>query len=154
MGIRGPLVTLGAVGALAVGLWLGNVSHGQAPAPEPAANSAAASVTSAPAPTTSVPAPAFPARAEYLGTVPTKTGAIALEITVDGTTATAYACDNVRIESWLRGSAVNGALSMTSKDNTSRLEGRMHGAEVRGTLWIGDKQWQFEAARAPGDGDV
>ena len=152
MGIRGPLVTLGAVGALAVGLWLGNISQQPVPAPEPAANSAAA--PAAPAPPKPAPAPAFPARADYVGTVPTKAGAITLEISVDGAAATAYACDNLGIESWLRGSARGGAVSLTSKDGASRLEGRLQGAAVAGTLWIGDKQWPFEVAGTAGDGDV
>ena len=49
------------------------------------------------------------------------------------------------IESWLRGSAVNGAVSLASKDRTSRLEGRLDGTAVVGTLWIGEKKWDFTA---------
>ncbi|MEO3756684.1 hypothetical protein ABGB19_00105 [Mycobacterium sp. B14F4] len=159
MRIRGPLVTLGAVGALAVGLWLGNVSQEQAPAPRPAAEAVAADSTAAPsspiAPTPAVPhTRAFPARAEYVGTVPTKVAPIALEISVDGTTATAYACDNVGIETWLRGSAADGTLTLTNKDATSRLEGRLQGRDVVGTLSVGDKLWQFEATPAQDGSDA
>lgn len=148
MRVRGPLVTLSAVGALAGALWIGNVSQEQA-TPAPAVN-ATAPTTSVPAPPPR-PAPAFPATATYTASVPTKKAPIALEITVNGATATAYACDNVGIEEWLRGSAVNGALSLTSRDASSRLEGRLQGAAVVGTLWIGDKQWAFEAVQGGGD---
>ena len=156
MRIRGPLVTLGAVVALGTGLWLGNVSQTrtQTSAPTPAAQTVATPVATAPTVATPPPAPAFPARAHYVGTVPTKAAAIALEISVDGNTATAYACDNAGIETWLRGSAVNGAVSLTSQDKASRLEGRLQGTAVVGTLRIGDKSWTFEAVPGPGGSDV
>lgn len=148
MRIRGPLVTLGAVGALAVGLWLGNVSQEQPAPPSPAAGSAAAPGVSAPTTVTVPPAPAFPARADYVGAVPTGSGQIALEITVDGDEAIAYACDGARVESWLRGSVVNDTISLVNKDKTSRLEGRLQGTAVAGTLWIADKRWEFTAPAA------
>jgi hypothetical protein len=89
---------------------------------------------------------AFPAKADYVGKVPTAAGVITLEITVNGPKAVAYACDGNAVEVWLRGSATNGALSLTSKDKASRLEGRLQGATVAGTLWIGEKKWDFTAA--------
>ena len=91
---------------------------------------------------------AFPAKADYVGKIPTANGTITLEITVDGDKAVAYACDGTTVESWLRGSAVNGAVSLANKDKTSRLEGRLEGNAVVGTLWIGEKKWDFNAPAA------
>jgi hypothetical protein len=148
-GFRGPLVTLAAVAVLGGGLWLMNVSQETADAPP--ANTAAQSTTTAapapPPPPPSKPAPvAFPAKASYVGKIPTAAGTITLDITVDGDKAIAYACDGNTVEEWLRGSATNGALSLASKDKTSRLEGRLQGASVVGTLWIGEKKWDFTTA--------
>ena len=153
MKIRGPLITLGAVAALGVGILLVNISQETDPAPpgKPAAQSTT-SATAAPAPppptTTAPPAPAFPAKADYVGKVPTANGVITLEITVEGDKAVAYACDGVTVESWLRGPAVNGTVNLANKDKTSRLEGHLQGSAVVGTLWIGDKKWDFNAAAA------
>ena len=44
---------------------------------------------------------------------------------------------------WLSGSAENGVVRLANKDKTSRLEGRHEGNTVVGTLWIGDKKWDF-----------
>ncbi len=152
MKIRGPIVTLAAVAALGVGIWLVNVSK-EEPAPpgkpvaEATTTTATTPATAAPAPTTppAPPAAAFPAKADYVGKIPTATGTITLDITIEGDKAVAYACDGNTIESWLRGSAVNGALSLANKDKTSRLEGRLEGNAVVGTLWIGEKEWDFKA---------
>jgi len=152
MKIRGPLVTLAAVAALGVGIWLVNVSK-EEPAPpgkpvaEATTTTATTPATAAPAPTLppAPPAAAFPAKADYVGKIPTANGTITLDITVEGDKAVAYACDGNSIESWLRGSAANGALSLASKDKTGRLEGRLEGNAVVGTLWIGEKKWDFKA---------
>jgi hypothetical protein len=74
-----------------------------------------------------------------------------LDIAVEGGKAVAYACDGTSIESWMRGPAVNGTVSLASKDGTGRLEGRLDGTAVVGTLWIGQKKWDFvaETAQSP-----
>jgi len=147
MKIRGPLVTLGAVAALGIGIWLVNVSKEE---PEPAPPVAQTTTTTAapapqpPAPPTPAPV-AFPAKADYVGKVPTANGTITLDISVEGDNAIAYACDGNTVEVWLRGPAVNGAVSLVSKDKASRLEGRLEGSAVVGTLWIGGKKWDFKA---------
>lgn len=154
MKIRGPLVTLGAVAVLGVGILLVNMSkEDSAPPDKPAAQSTTtvAPTTAAapsPAPSTPPPPPAFPAKADYVGKIPIANGTITLEITVQGDKAVAYACDGNTIESWLRGSASNGALSLANKDKTSRLEGHLEGSAVVGTLWIGEKKWDFNAPAA------
>jgi hypothetical protein len=150
-GLRGPLVTLAAVAALGGGLWWMNVSQetDDAQATTTAQSTTSPSTTVAQSPTTTAPAPppvAFPAKADYVGKVPTAAGTITLEITVNGPKAVAYACDGNTVEVWLKGSATTGALSLTSKDKASRLEGRLQGATVVGTLWIGEKKWDFTAA--------
>jgi hypothetical protein len=152
MKVRGPLVTLAAVAALGVGIWLINVSK-EEPAPpakpvaEATTTTATTPATAAKAPTTppAPPAAAFPAKADYVGKIPTANGTITLDITIDGDNAIAYACDGNSIESWLRGSATNGALNLASKDKSGRLEGRLEGNAVVGTLWIGEKKWDFKA---------
>jgi len=153
MKIRGPLVTLGAVAVLGVGILLINISK-EDPAP-PASpttptttTAAAATPATPPPPPATPPPPAFPAQADYVGKVPTATGTITLEITVQGDKAVAYACDGNTVESWLRGSAVNGTVSLANKDKTSRLEGRLEGSAIVGTLWIGEKKWEFNAPAA------
>ena len=147
MKIRGPIVTLGAVAALGIGIWLVNVSK-EEPAPAPPA-AQTTTTTTAPAPQPpSPPAPprvAFPAKADYVGKIPIANGTITLDISVEGDKAIAYACDGNSVEVWLRGSAVNGAVSLASKDKASRLEGRLEGSSVVGTLWIGEKKWDFKA---------
>jgi hypothetical protein len=149
MTIRGPLVTLGAVAALGVGILLVNMSKEEkAPQANPYSHSTTtAAATPAPAPPapSPPPRPAFPAKADYVGKIPTANGTITVEITVHGDKAVAYACDGNTIESWLRGSASNGVVSLASKDKTSRLEGRLEGNAVVGTLWIGEKKWDFKA---------
>jgi hypothetical protein len=154
MKIRGPLVTLGAVAVLGIGILLVNMSKEESPpSGKPAAESTTAVATTttaatAPAPPSTPPPPAFPAKADYVGKIPTANGTITLEITVGGDKAIAYACDGNTVESWLRGSAVNGAVSLANKDKTSRLEGRLEGNAVVGTLWIGEKKWDFNAPAA------
>jgi hypothetical protein len=148
MKIRGPLVTLGAVAALGVGILLVNMSKEEkTPQANPYSQSTttAAAATPAPPPPAPSPPPAFPAKADYVGKIPTANGTITVEITVQGAKAVAYACDGNRVESWLRGSASNGVVSLANKDKTSRLEGRLEGNAVVGTLWIGEKKWDFKA---------
>ena len=144
--IRGPLVTLAAVAALGGGLWLANVSKETADAPsaKPAAQTSATAAPAPPPPPTSAPAPVqFPAKANYVGKIPTATGHITLEISVRGAKAIAYACDGNHVEAWLRGSATDGAVSLASKDGNSRLTGQLKGSSIVGTLWIGAKKWEF-----------
>ena len=150
MKIRGPLVTLAAVAVLGAGILLVNMSK-EEPAPQanPYSQSTTTAAAATPAPPPSAPStpppPAFPAQADYVGKIPTANGTITLEITVQGDKAVAYACDGNTVESWLRGSAVNGAVSLANKDKTSRLEGHLEGNAIVGTLWIGEKKWDVSA---------
>ena len=77
---------------------------------------------------------------------------ITLEVTIDGQKAIAYACDGNAVEVWLRGTAANGVLALSDKDETSRLTGRPDGASIAGTLTIGAKSWDFTAAQVESPG--
>ena len=150
MKIRGPIVTLGAVAVLGIGIWLVNVSKEDRAEPQPPSVAQTTTTTAAPAPQPPPPPPtpapaAFPAKADYVGKIPIATGTITLDIAIEGEKAIAYACDGNSIETWLWGSATNGAVSLASKDKASRLEGRLEGSSVVGTLWIGEKSWDFKA---------
>jgi hypothetical protein len=146
MKVRGPLVTLGAVAVLGAGILFANISQEQPSVVSgtPVAAPVRTTVAAPPAP----PAPSFPAKADYVGKIPTAKGVITLDIAVEGDQALAYACDGSSIESWMRGPAVEGAVSLSSKDRTGRLEGRLEGTAVVGTLWIGAKKWDFTAEPA------
>ena len=150
MKIRGPIVTLGAVAVLGIGIWLVNVSKEDRAEPQPPLVAQTTTTTAAPAPQPPPPPPtpapaAFPAKADYVGKIPIATGTITLDIAIEGEKAIAYACDGNSIETWLWGSATNGAVSLASKDKASRLEGRLEGSSVVGTLLIGEKSWDFKA---------
>ena len=146
--IRGPLVTLAAVAALGGGLWWMNVSQETAEPPAKPVAQSATTAAPAPPPPLAPPLPvAFPAKVNYVGKIPTASGVITLEITVNGSKAVAYACDGNTFEVWLRGSATNGVLSLASKDKKSRLAGRPQGNTVVGNLSIDEKNWDFTTAQ-------
>ncbi|MFE7802837.1 hypothetical protein [Nocardia sp. NPDC057440] len=139
----GPLLTLGAVAGLAAVLLVVNMSKETEPTQ---AKPNSVTTTQTP-PTTGAPAATpFPAKADYIGAIPLQAGgAITLSIAVQGSKATAYACDGATIESWLQGSATNGSLQLTGK-NDARLDGSFDGKAVHGTLWLGGEQRGFTAA--------
>jgi hypothetical protein len=143
MKFRGPLVTLAAVAILGLGLMLvtalselGRTTPGMA---------VAAVSPARPAPP---PAQQFPAQADYVDEIATVTGVVTLEISVHGEAAIAYVCDYGDVEVWLRGSARSGVLNLASKDSTSRLDGRLTGDTVAGTLSVDARKWDFKAAAA------
>lgn len=148
-------MTLAAAAVLGGGLWLFNVSQETADTPQakPVAQSTAVAAPVPPPPPASSTAPVrppaqFPAKATYVGKIPTKTGVITLDITVNGSKAIAYACDGNTVEVWMYGTATNGTVSLASKDKASRLEGKLKGNTIAGKLWIGDKKWDFTTGAA------
>lgn len=144
MTIRGPLVTLAVAAVAGTGLWLVNVS--QSPEQAPARGAAVISAQSAPPQRTPPPAPPqFPSAATYSDQIVTAGAPIALDISIDGGAARAYACDNYAIETWLSGTATNGAVNLVSQDRSSRLEGTLRDRAIVGTLSIGDRSWDFTA---------
>ena len=151
MSTKGPLLTLGAVALLGAALLLANISNESSPPQSinPSASSGSASASpGSPQSPTQPPPEAFPAKADYVGKIPTDRRVMTLEITVEGDKAIAYACDGKSVEVWLRGSAVNGAVSLSNKDKTSHLTGQLVGGSVTGVLSIDQDQWNFTAAPA------
>jgi hypothetical protein len=141
----GPLLTLVAVAALGGGIWLMNVSQESTPASTaPVAQSATTAARVPPAPVP--PVVAFPTQASYVGKIPTRSGLITLEVTVEGGKAVTYACDGDSVEVWLRGGATDGKLALWSKDKASRLDGHLAGTAIVGTLTIEQRSWDFIAA--------
>jgi hypothetical protein len=149
MKIRGPILTMSATAIAGTAMWLANVSHDPAPAAQ------IMPVAAAPAPPAPIDKPraiapplAFPAHAGYRASIPVRNGAIGLDITVDGARTTAYACDNEGIEVWLQGRTGPGTLDLASADRVSRLYGHLDGDRVAGTLWIGERHWDFRTSPA------
>ncbi|MEU8894251.1 hypothetical protein [Nocardia sp. NPDC048505] len=138
----GPWLTLAAVAVLGLVLLVVNMSKDTEPAAAPPNSPASATA----APTSAAPrATPFPANADYVGTIPLAAGGtMTVEITVEGDKAIAYACDGKTVESWLQGTATNGALKLTGK-NDATLTGTHDGKAVNGSLAIGGKQWDFTA---------
>jgi len=158
---KGPILTLVATAALGIGVFSANLAQdGPTAAPQPPAASVGSStVKPTPPPTPvapAVPAPApFPAKAAFHANIPTRNGTLTVDIKVNATKATAYACDNLGIEEWLSGTAVDGVVSMSSSDGTSRLNGRHQANDtIEGNLSIGDKNWDYTAFEVKGSGNV
>ena len=151
--IRGPVITLAAVAALGGGLWWVNAAQQGEPAAAPAPV-VAVTVDNAAAPSAPPKRPVpvqFPASAAYSGVIAARTGVTTVDITVTGDEAVAYVCDGESLEMWLRGSARDGALDLADRDRSARLSGSLNGAAVggpfvAGTLWIGERTWDFTAA--------
>ena len=131
-----------------------NVSKEEpAPPGKPVAEASTTATTPAPAPAPP-PAPlaaAFPAKADYVGKIPTANGTITLDITIEGDKAVAYACDGNSIESWLRGSSTNGALSFATRTRPAASRVGSRATPSSSTLSIHEGNWDFKAdpARPP-----
>jgi hypothetical protein len=158
---KGPILTLVATAALGIGVFSANLAQdGPSAAPPPqAASGGSSTVKPTPPPTPAAPAtPApvpFPAKAAFHANIPTRTGTLTVDIKVNATKATAYACDNKGIEEWLSGTAVGGVISMRSSDGTSRLDGRHQANDtIEGNLSIGDKNWNYTAVEVKGSSDA
>ncbi|KAA0099647.1 hypothetical protein CIW49_08620 [Mycolicibacterium sp. P1-18] len=155
---KGPILTLVAAAVLGIGVFSVNLAE-DAPsaAPQPPAAGVGSSTVTPSTPRLPIaPAPVpFPAKAAFHADIPTRTGTLTLDIKVNATRATAYACDNSGIEEWVSGTAVGGALSMTSADGTSRVAGRHQANDtVVGELSIGDAHWTYTASKVKGANDV
>lgn len=149
----GPVASMAAVGVVGVGLWLVNVSQTPAPPAQTADASVVPAGAAPPVPVPSaLPAPqGFPAQAEYVSEIPVQGRVLNVEITVDGQNAKAYACDNAGIETWLSGPAVGGAVRLTDPTGGNRLNGQLRNGSIVGTLWVGERSWEFDAAQVGDD---
>lgn len=92
------------------------------------------------------PAPTFPAEVMYAGDA---TGSdVAVAVAVKGDQASAYLCDGAAVEDWLKGSAENGQLELTSKDGASSLTAKLEGKRLVGEVDIDGKATPFSIAVA------
>ncbi|GAB1514076.1 hypothetical protein [Actinophytocola sp. KF-1] len=175
MAQRGPLVTAVVVVAGLVGLMAANASGGlvtAGDAPPPGQEKVAATGTETAAPTTTTeaappptttepppppastttteeqapPKPRFPAEVVYAGRA--TNSELAIAVAVKGDEAAAYLCDGAKVESWLRGTAVDGTVRLTSKDGATTLTGELVDKDLNGTVSIAGQQQQFSLAVA------
>ena len=120
MKIKTPYLTLLVGAALGVVLLVASMlATPKAPAspiaaatPAPASSTSAQSSPASPTPTATVVAN-VPARANYAGEV--NGGGASVAISIHHGQAIAYVCNGSVIEAWLKGTAVNGHLTMTGK---------------------------------------
>jgi hypothetical protein len=120
MKIKTPYLTLLVGAALGVVLLVASMlATPKAPAspiaaatPVPASSASAPSSPASPTPTATVVAN-VPARANYAGEV--NGGGASVAISIHHGQAIAYVCNGSVIEAWLKGTAVNGHLTMTGK---------------------------------------
>jgi hypothetical protein len=135
-----PLLSIAAVAVTAAGLWLANSTA------DPGTGPAVVSVPTPAAATLTTAAPArFPTAADYSGQVTTAGAPIVVDMTVTGDTARAYVCDGAAIETWLTGTVDGDAVSLVSADRTGRIEARLQGRTVAGTLTLGERSWELRA---------
>jgi hypothetical protein len=120
-----PLITLLTGAALGVVLLVASMLA--TPSGKPASYSAPAPATSAPAsaiesspPSSPAPSPTSvttsPVKATYAGRVGGGGGSVA--VSIHGSRAIAYVCNGSTVEAWFKGTAVNGVLIMTGKNDS------------------------------------
>ncbi len=135
-----PLLSIAAVAVTAAGLWLANT------AAEPGTGPAVVSAPTPAAATLTTVAPArFPAAATYSGQVAAKGAPIVVDMTVSGGTAKAYVCDGAAIETWMTGTVDGDTVSLVNADRSGRIDARLQGRTVTGTLALGERSWQLRA---------
>lgn len=144
--IRGPVLTLVAVAMLGGGLWWVDTTA----QPSPATVDTAAPLAPRSAPLVVPAPPEFPARVDFAGAIPARSGTLTVDVSVDGTRAAAYVCDGASLEVWLRGTARDGVLALADAARSSRLDGTLRGADVAATLTMDTRRWQVALAPAPG----
>jgi tRNA A-37 threonylcarbamoyl transferase component Bud32 len=158
---RGPLTTLavGAVlAALVAGLTVNAADNQQRAASRLALFPAITAGTSAPATPTAPPTVTKPptedlaerpppdrTRATYAGHVDDGGGTLALSVR-DGV-AIAYICDGKRVEAWLKGTAVAGALTLAGKGG-AKISGTFDNRRARGRVTVKGRTNSFSIAVA------
>lgn len=148
MARRGPLATaavvlVGLVGFLAVNSSGGlvEITGGTAqPAATETSGQSPPATTQARAQTTTA-APTFPAEVVYAGKA--SNGRLAIAVAVKGEQAAAYLCDGRSIEAWLRGTAAQGKVDLSTKDGSARLTAALEGQNLAGTASVGGREYPF-----------
>src|SRR5215470_16055463 len=154
MASRGPLVTAVVVLAGLVGFLAVNTAGGLVKTSEGTALPAAAQTSGQQPPTTSqapaasqppaqttTAAPAFPAEVVYAGKA--SNGRLAIAVAVKGGQAAAYLCDGRNVEAWLRGTAAQGKVDLSTKNGSARLTAALDGQNLAGTATVGGREYPF-----------
>jgi hypothetical protein len=146
MRTRGPLLTMAAVGVLAVVVFI--VSLARTPAPDEAANIAAAAppATTAETPPPTTPPPAPTRKSVYVGH--SSDNEVTVAVAVDGEEAAAYICDGDEVEAWLDGTATEDGIELQGRNNGTRLTATLSDTAALGVLTLADKELPFSAAVA------
>lgn len=115
------------------------------PAPKPSADPPA---TQSPAGGAAAPAPppAPPPALDVTWAGRVDGGSATIAITARGNVAVAYLCDGT-IESWLRGTAADGRLTLTGRGAT--LTGTFGNGRARGTVTAAGRRFTFDVAAVP-----
>lgn len=144
MRTRGPLVTLAAVGVLAVVVLVVSMVRTPAPAAEPAvAEPPPLAIANVPPPTTTPPAPTR--EAVYTGH--TSGNEVTVAVAVSGEEASAYICDGKRVESWLEGTVSGEQVNLQGR-NGAQLTATLSDDAALGMVTVAEQQLPFSAAVA------
>jgi hypothetical protein len=181
MSQRGPLITAVVVVGGLVGLMTANSAGGLVtPAntaadqtgvaatsediPESAAPPAPPVTTTIPTTTTTAPPvdttatdvpaspPALPAEAVYAGRA--ADSPLAIAVAVEGDEAAAYLCDGASVEAWLKGTAKDGVVELSSNDGATTLTASLSGESLAGTVTIAGQPQDFTIPVAPAPAGV
>lgn len=169
MAQRGPLITAVVVVGGLVGLMTANSAGGLVTAANTAQDQQQVETTTEPPVTTEPPAPvepseeaptttappaeepppaaALPAEAVYAGNA--ADGPLAIAVAVKGEEASAYLCDGANVESWLKGTAVDGTVELASKDGATTLTAGLDGDALAGTITVAGQPQEFSITVAP-----
>jgi hypothetical protein len=146
MRTRGPLITIAAVGVLAVIVLV--VSMLRTPAPAPVANVGAPplAVVETAAPTTPpTTTAAAPREAVYIGH--TSGNEITVAVAVSGEEASAYICDGKRVESWMEGTVSGEQVTLEGR-NGAQLIATLTDDAALGSVTVAEKRLPFSASVA------
>lgn len=154
MRTRGPITTLLSVVCLAIVMLALNMTVGREQASQAAVAAASSAVPGPASPGPERPpapvAAAFPSHGTYSGkTSGRKAGEATVAISIRDGQATAYLCDNKKLESWLEG-PVNGASMTLRGSGTTELTAQLTDGKVTGKASVDGASWPFSAV--PGEG--
>jgi hypothetical protein len=146
--VRGPLLTLAAVGVLAAVVLF--VSLARTPGPGAAGNVEAASplatTASIPPTITITSTPPAPAR-EAVYTGHSSGNEMTVAVAVSGAEAAAYICDGEKIEAWLDGTVTGEQVDLQGRDG-AQLTATLSDTAVLGVVTVGNDELPFSAAVA------
>ena len=140
MRTRGPLITLAAVGVLAV-IVLG-VSVVRTPAPAVAPEPPPLAIANNQPPTTT---PVPTKEAVYVGH--SSGNEVTVAVAVSGEKASAYLCDGKRVEAWLEGTVSGEQVNLQGR-NGAQLTAALTDNSALGSVTVAEEQLPFSAAPA------